>query len=305
MRFISYGLIFKKKHFPKWNKTHAWVPTPIMISKNVCKVFYAGRDKNNLSSIGSFDVDLRNPKKIFNIAKLPLLELGPLGHFDDCAVLPSQILKFKKKFYMYYIGWTQGAKVPYIAALGLASSNSLNKKFKRISEAPVIGRSNNDPIFTASCYVQKFKNNFKIFYTSNLKWTNIKSVLTPKYLIKEGLTKNLIDLKFKKIAIKHKNKYEIALTRPWLLKDKNKKLFMIYSYGQMKNKKNNYKIGLAYHKNGKWVRKDEDFKILNYKDNFDDKTQEYGATIFYKGKNYIFYNGNNFGEKGIGLAVEE
>ena len=185
------------------------------------------------------------------------------------------------------------------------SSNFLNKKFKRISEAPVIGRSNNDPIFTASCYVQKFKNNFKIFYTSNLKWTNIKSVLTPKYLIKEGLTKNLIDLKFKKIAIKHKNKYEIALTRPWLLKDKNKKLFMIYSYGQMKNKKNNYKIGLAYHKNGKWVRKDEDFKILNYKDNFDDKTQEYGATIFYKGKNYIFYNGNNFGEKGIGLAVEE
>ena len=102
---------------------------------------------------------------------------------------------------MYYIGWTQGAKVPYIAALGLASSNSLNKKFKRISEAPVIGRSNNDPIFTASCYVQKFKNNFKIFYTSNLKWTNIKNVLTPKYLIKEGLTKNLIDLKFKKIAI--------------------------------------------------------------------------------------------------------
>ena len=49
MKFISCGLIFKKKHFPKWNKTHAWVPTPIMISKNICKVFYAGRDKNKRS----------------------------------------------------------------------------------------------------------------------------------------------------------------------------------------------------------------------------------------------------------------
>ena len=64
MRFTSYGLIFKKKHFPKWNKTHAWVPTPIMTSKNLCKVFYAGRDKNNLSSVGSFDIDLENPNDI-------------------------------------------------------------------------------------------------------------------------------------------------------------------------------------------------------------------------------------------------
>ena len=78
---------------------------------------------------------------------------------------------------------------------------------------------------------------------------------------------------------------------------------MIYSYGQMKNK-NSYKIG-SYNKNGNWIRKDSDIKIINYKDKFDDKTQEYGATISYKGKNYIFYNGNNFGEKGIGLAIEE
>ena len=304
MKFISHGLIFKKKHFPKWNKTHAWVPTPIMISKNICKVFYAGRDKNNLSSIGSFDVNLNNPTKILNIAQSPLLELGPLGHFDDCAVLPSQIFLYKKKFYLFYIGWTQGAKVPYMAALGLACSNSLNKKFKRISLAPIIGRSNIDPIFTASCFVQKYKKHFKTFYTSNLKWSNINNVLVPKYIIKEGFSKNLLDWKYKKIAINHKNKDEIALTRPWLLKDKNKKSVMIYSYGQMKNKKNNYEIGMAYNKNGNWIRKDKDIQILNYKDKFDDKTQEYGATVFYKGKNYIFYNGNNFGEKGIGLAIE-
>tara|TARA_B110001452_G_scaffold264322_1_gene267149 strand:+ start:1501 stop:2418 length:918 start_codon:yes stop_codon:yes gene_type:complete len=305
MKFISHGLIFKKKHFPKWNKTHAWVPTPIMISKNICKVFYAGRDKNNLSSIGSFDVNLNNPTKILNIAQSPLLELGPLGYFDDCAVLPSQIFIHKKKFYLFYIGWTQGAKVPYMAALGLACSNSLNKKFKRISLAPIIGRSNIDPIFTASCFVQKYKKKFKTFYTSNLKWSNINNVLVPKYIIKEGFSKNLLDWKYKKIAINHKNKNEIALTRPWLLKDKNKKSVMIYSYGQMKNKKNNYEIGMAYNKNGNWIRRDKDIQILNYKDKFDDKTQEYGATVFYKGKNYIFYNGNNFGEKGIGLGIEE
>ena len=126
----------------------------------------------------------------------------------------------------------------------------------------------------------------------------------PKYIIKEGVSKNLTDLNYKKIAINHKNKHEIALTRPWLLKIKNKHV-MIYSYGQMKNKKNSYKIGLAYNKNGNWIRKDSDIKIINYKDKFDDKTQEYGATISYKGKIIFFTMEIIFGEKGIGLAIEE
>ena len=95
MKWESQGLIFSKKNFPKWNITHAWVPTPIMIKKSICRVYYAGRNKNNMSQIGAFDIDLNNPKKIRKVFKKPLLELGKRGHFDDCAVIPSHIFKVK------------------------------------------------------------------------------------------------------------------------------------------------------------------------------------------------------------------
>ena len=72
------GLIFKKKHFPKWNKTHAWVPTPVILKKNICRVFYAGRDEKNLSKIGSFDINLSRPKKILNVSSSPVLSLGKI-----------------------------------------------------------------------------------------------------------------------------------------------------------------------------------------------------------------------------------
>ena len=51
------------------------------------------------------------------------------------------------------------------------------------------------------------------------------------------------------------------------------------------------------------LRKDNSIKIINSKDNFDTQMQEYASIIQYKKKFLMFYNGNKFGEKGIGLAV--
>lgn len=303
MNFKSYGLVFKKKNFPKWNKSHAWVPTPILLKKNICRVFYAGRDENNHSNIGSFDINLKDPKEVYNISKQPILKLGNLGYFDDAAVIPSQIIYFKKKYYLFYIGWKQGKSVPYSAAIGLASSNSLGKKFRKISKAPIIGTSEHNPIFTASCYCLKKKNKFELFYTSNTEWKFSKGVVSPKYLIKEAKSKDLINWNFKKKKVINLKKKEIAITRPWVIENSKYKNFLLYSYGVMRNKKNNYKIGLAIKKNNKWKRIDNKIKIENTIDKFDNKTQEYAATISNEGKIYMFYNGNNFGKNGIGLAV--
>ena len=82
---------------------------------------------------------------------------GRLGCFDDCAVIPSHVLKINKKFYMYYIGWTKGGSVPYISSLGLAISKSLNGKFKRVSEAPILGRTDKEPILLPPVLLRKQK----------------------------------------------------------------------------------------------------------------------------------------------------
>ena len=115
---------------------------------------------------------------------------------------------------MYYIGWTKGGSVPYISSLGLAISKSLNGKFKRVSEAPILGRTDKEPIFVASCFVEKTKR-FKMYYTSNKHWRISKNNnYIPRYNIKYATSKNGLSWETKSDIIKFKSLSEIAITRP-------------------------------------------------------------------------------------------
>lgn len=294
MLWKSKGLIFNSSEKVKQIQSHSWVPTPIRLKDGLYKIFYAGRDRFNHSNIYSFDYSFKK-QKVVNFSQKPHLKKGRLGCFDDCAVIPSHVIFHKKKFCLYYIGWTQGKSVPYISALGLATSKSLNSSFKKVSEAPIFGKTKEEPIFTASCFVKKNKN-FEMWYTSNKSWKKIKNKLIPKYNIKFATSKNGIDWSTKDNAIKFKSKKEIAITRPWIINFK-KQTIMFYSY-----RGRSYKIGYAIKKKKKWIRKDKDLRFHNSISKFDNSMREYGAVINYKEKLFMFYNGNNFGENGIGLA---
>ena len=294
MIWKSKGLIFKSSEKIKSIKSHAWVPTPIKLNNEVYKVFYAGRDKYNHSNIFSFDYSFKK-NKVIKYTKKPLLKKGRLGCFDDCAVIPSHIIIYKKKYYLYYIGWTKGGSVPYISSLGLAVSKNINGKFVRLSEAPILGKSKDEPIFVASCFVEK-KKNFEMWYTSNKYWKKSRNQFIPKYNIRLAVSKNGIDWKSKKDAIKFKSKKEIAITRPWIIKINGKQI-MFYSY-----RGKNYKIGIAIKNNNKWKRNDKKICFKKSSDLFDNKMYEYGAVVKYKNQTFMFYNGNNYGEKGVGIA---
>ena len=67
--------------------------------------------------------------------------------------------------------------------------------------------------------------------------------LIPRYFLKLASSKNGIDWKFKKKIMKFKSKNEVAISRPWIIKHKNK--YIMFYNG------NNYGfdgIGLAVSK---------------------------------------------------------
>ena len=47
---------------------------------------------------------------------------------------------------------------------------------------------------------------------------------------------------------------------------------------------------------------DNKISIKSSKCGFDKKMQEYASVVKYNKDYYMFYNGNNYGEKGIGIA---
>ena len=59
------------------------LPTPIKIRKNLFRVFYSSRNKDNRSFITYTDIELKKEIKIIDHAKKPCLTPGELGCFDD------------------------------------------------------------------------------------------------------------------------------------------------------------------------------------------------------------------------------
>lgn len=288
------GIIFKNLNL-SWSKSHAMLPTILKLNKDIFRIFFGTRNIKNQSSIGFIDFNLKT-FKVVNKSSKPVLEKGDLGSFDDNGVLPSSIIKFNKKTFLFYIGWKPGSTTRYSLIAGLSYSNKLRGKFIKNQKSQILHCNKDEPysILTAPTVVKE-KNYFYMWYVSCNKWIN-KDL--PTYDIKFAKSKNLIHwLQTGKVCIKLK-KNERAVARPFVIKEKN--IFkMWYSYEKFNG---GYQIGYAESKNGlNWKRLDNKIKfrgnvILN------DQMRAYSVIVQHNKNHYMFYNGNGYGKFGIHLA---
>ena len=79
---------------------------------------------------------------------------------------------------------------------------------------------------------------------------------------------------------------------------------MYFSY---KDPKIGYRIGYATSKNGlEWKRhNNHNFNLDTSTSGWDSEMVEYSFVFDHKGTRFMLYNGNNYGENGIGYAVWE
>lgn len=295
------GLIVTPNYFKlNWWKSYGMDPCSIHLRGNVYRIFFCGRNKDNVSQIGYVDYDLEKFKAI-GISKKPVLVQGKLGCFDDNGVTASCAVKVKKKIYLYYIGWKPKSTTRYSLMTGLAISNNNGKNFYRFSKAPILNLTNREPysILTAP-YVLKLKSKWMMWYVSCERWENENY---PVYNIKIATSSNGIDWKQDgKVCINLK-KNERAVARPYVYYE-NKVYKMFYCFEKSVG---DYKIGYAESIDGlKWNRKDDIVGITTSrnKNDWDHKMIAYPHLIFHKKKKYMLYNGNSYGIDGFGLAVE-
>jgi len=281
-----------------WPFMHASLPTPEIINNKI-RILFSSRDDLNKSHIGCVEVDINNPKKIFQIKKKPILSPGKIGTFDDDGVMPSSIISIGEKKYLYYIGWNRRTSIPYHNSIGLAISNDGGKKFQRYSEGPIIERNLLEPYSSASSFVLKENKKWRMWYLSGIKW-DIKNGIRPKYHIKYAESKDGINwIREGKISIDFKNKHEWAISRPCVIKEQ-KKYKMWYSY----RGKIDYRIGYAESKDGiNWIRKDFDSGITVSTTGWDSKMIEYPYVMKLKNHYLMLYCGNGFGKTGFGFAI--
>lgn len=304
MAWKKRGLIFKVEQQYPWLQSHAQLPVADLISENTVRVYFAGRSIQSFSSIGYVDLDVKNNFNIINISEQPVLSPGKIGHFDEHGVFPASIINYNNKKYLYFIGWNQGYKQPlFYASIGLAVSEDNGNTFKKISNVPVMSRSEYDPCLVTSPNVFLENNIWKMTYVSGVKWELVDEQLKSFYHIKYAESDNGIDWKRDgTICIDFRDEKETNIARSAVIKENGVyKMWFCYVYDTAK-----YRMGYAESYDCKtWIRKDAEAGITISENDFDSEMTCYPNIIVINGKKHMFYNGNSFGKQGFGLAIYE
>jgi len=279
-----------------WMRSHAMIPTPEHIEGSTYKIYFSGRNDENQSHIGWFTVDLNEPETIIEFSPEPVLAPGELGCFDDNGVTPSCVINEGDEKRLYYIGWNPGSTVRMHLFGGLSISTDNGESFQRWSRAPIIERCPTDPYLNTAPWVVRADNEWRMYYVSGTGW---KHKDLPRYNIKMARSE---DAKHWKrdghVCIDFADDSENALARPCVIFDEGVwKMWFAHKGGA-------YRLGYAESMDGvNWERQDDFAGIEPSNEGFDSEMIEYAAVIVHEGRYFMFYNGNNYGYGGIGLAV--
>lgn len=300
MEWTKKGLVFSQNGTVEWRRSSALTPQPFLIDANTIRVYAGFRDSEGISRIGYVDVDSENPLIVKKISDKPVLDRGRDGCFDDNGVILGDVIQYGDKLRMYYVGFQLVKRAKFLAFTGLAESIDQGETFHRVSEAPVLDRSNGSTTITAIHSILYHEGKWKAWFASGDDWQNINGVNYPKYNIWYTESNNGIDFSNEKKLCVDVEGDEYRIGRPSVYL-KNNKFYMLYTKGGKAGE--DYFPGLATSSDGiKWKRKDDDFGMTLSEDGFDSQHLCYPRIVEVGSNSYAFYNGNNMGSEGFGVA---
>lgn len=308
MSWEKKGVFFRTTGAYFWNQTHAQGPFLDCINEKIWRVYYNTRDDKNHTRTSYIDVEAGHPEHIIYKHPKPILDLGPVGAFDDCGSMGTQIINFQGKKYMFYIGWNVRNTVPYHLSLGVAVSDD-GIVFKKCFSGPILDRIAIEPYMCTSCDVRIEDGLWKMWYTSGNGYVMVEDSWEPLYDIKYATSADGVSWeRHKCIAVPIQNKYEALGVPSVLFEDEKYKMW--YSYRDIRNyrvdRNASYRIGYAESKDGMHFQRLDHLAgitISRDRNAWDGQMIAYGRVISYHGKKYMFYNGNGFGQSGMGYAV--
>lgn len=276
-------------------------PVAVNLENNDFRIFFNYRDENNRSNVTFLDYDLIAGKVISNPHQT-ILSPGEPGTFDDSGCSLGAIIDMGDSFYIYYLGWNLLKLVPWVNTIGLAVYDKKSGVCKKISKAPILNRSDEDPLTISYPFVRKEGNTFRMWYGSHLSWgTRMERPYDFTHVLKYAESDDGIHFhRTGKICIQGKDKSEYAFARPSVLFE-NGIYKMWYTFRGEK-----YRIGYAESSDGiNWSRMDSKVNILPSTEEWESEEVSYPYVFLHKNIHYMLYCGNGYGKTGFGIAVEK
>jgi len=299
MNWKKKGLVLSPQNLPSWAGSHLALPFAEKRGDRY-RIYFSPRNSENAAFIMSADLDCKT-FALTGMSSKPLLGPGNLGAFDDCGTTNSWLIHHNEKQFLYYSGWTLTQKIPFLFFIGLAVSQDQGKTFRRVHPSPILERNEIDPYLTASPCILIENGTWRMWYVSGTSWSLENGRPKHYYHIKYAESKDGIAWKRTGIVcIDYSSPREYAIARPCVIKS-NDIYRMWYSY-----RGDHYRIGYAESKDGlQWERKDHEAGLNISDSGWDSEMTEYAHILEEDGQYIMFYNGNEYGKTGIGVALCE
>ncbi len=300
MSWRKLGLLFVAEGQNSWMKSHAAHPQALHLGSSVYRIFFSTRDGEGRSHIAYLDVDIENPKLILSLSNKPVLSPGPLGLFDDSGVIPSCVVELPSGLALYYWGCSLAVSTPFNAFLGLAFLNKDRDSASRLSSAPLIDRTPDDPYSNGAGFVCAGDSG-----TGYHLWYERQEWLKDTGLLERNT-----------VGIKHASSLDginwhrssgfslppapgSILATPCVLPSQNG-----YRMWYSLKLQGRYRIGGADSIDGmSWSRKDDTLGMLASGSGWDGKEVAYPNVFEHDERLFMLYNGDGYGRTGFGLAI--
>lgn len=303
MSWKKQGVFFEVTKNSDWMHSHAAVPFVLFREGRPNRLFFTTRSQENKSHVAYLDFD--NKFNISSVADTPVLSPRNLGSFEEDGVTASYLVEFKGRLLMYYVGWNRGTSVPFKNAIGVAESYDGGETFTPMFRGPIVDRSPVDPFFVAGTCVKPLNGDMlQMWYISCVDWKSVNGKPRHYYHLKHATSKDGFNWDMSgKVVIDFKDEHEYAISQPWVIYEHN--MYKMWFSHRAQPTIDKYRIGYAESADGLTWNRDLDPKIDVSEDGWDSGMICYPYVFDMCGGRYMFYNGNEYGKSGIGLAKWE
>lgn len=298
-RWEKLGLILSPENSPDWCNTYSGPASIARPTANQNELWMSGRGRDNQSRIGR--VILSSGSSVPTVEGFSEVEFEPgeLGAFDESGVSYPILLESKGVQQLFYVGWVSGGKTRFQNYLGVARRGDASEPWIRVNRAPILERTTQEPFGSGSCDVLLLGDELLMYYTAFLGWAPGKGDKpTPHYEIRIASSEDngASWRRHHEVAIPS-NHEKRTIARPATIV-LDGQVHMFFS-----QRGDRYEISHAVSKDGrKFEITSSENGLQPSAEGWDSEMVEYGFPISRGGQLYLLYNGNQFGQSGLGIA---
>ncbi|HEX7814145.1 hypothetical protein [Dyella sp.] len=304
LHWAKQGLVFDtaRQGVGGWMCHSALTPTPHRLDEETIRVYAGFRDADGISRIGYVDVCADDPRQVLRVSPSPVLDIGRDGCFDDNGVILGDVVAAPGGLHMFYVGFQRVAKAKFLAFTGLAISRDGGETFQRHQETPILDRAPGRSTI-AAIHTAMFENGrWRLWYAVGDDWEMLQGKPYPRYHIRHAETADLHDVpRDDRICLLPQgSEYRIGRPRVYRL---NGGYVMYFTRGNVTGE---YFPGVAFSEDGlRWERRDEALGLALSDAGWDSRVICYPSLIRHGDGLLMFYNGNDMGMAGFGVATVE